>query len=90
MHFKPEIDGNTSTLELVFLESASASAYIPANTTAEGDTVYGVDLNGDGVADFYLRILDVSTGAAELNLQEAVMSGSWYLTGTLHMSGLAV
>ncbi len=59
-----DLDGNTSDLELVFLESASASAYAHANTSAEAGTVYAVDLNGDGVADFYLRILDVSTGTA--------------------------
>ncbi len=65
-----DLDGDTSTLELVFLESASAAAYAPANASADAGTVYTIDATGDGVADFYLIIQDGSTGTAELNLQE--------------------
>ncbi len=65
-----DLDSNTNTLELAFVESGNAATNRTGNTTTSTGTAFAIDVTDDGVVDFYLRILDVSTGVVELNLQE--------------------
>ncbi len=65
-----DLDNDTDSLEFVFLQSDSTTSNRNVSTSTSASTTYAVDVTEDNEVDFYLRILDETTGRAELNTSE--------------------